>query len=155
MPNGTLMYPCEENRLKDGDYVPGRYIYADKILTHVVQKKRFQNYDYYIGKIPGRNLITDGTHFAHCKDIRNGLRDLRFKTAEERGAEQYLDIDIDDMIPTEDMVTMYRIITGACRQGTEQFLKSLGKLKKSYTVREAIQLTEGQYGANIFRKYFS
>ena len=51
-------------------------------------------------------------------------------------------------------MTMYRIITGACRQGTESFVNSLGKLKKEYTVREIIEITEGQYRADVFRRFF-
>lgn len=52
------------------------------------------------------------------------------------------------------MVTMYRIITGACRQGSESFVKSLGELKERYTIREAIQITSGQYNAGKFKEFF-
>lgn len=135
--------------------MPGRYLFADGILTHVKRKKRFRGYDYYVGKIPGRNVILDGTYFSHCKNIRDGIRDLRFKHAKDRGAGQYKGIGLDDAIPTDDLVTMYRVITGACQQGTEQFLSSLGKLKTEYTIREAIKLTEGQYGASNFKEFFT
>jgi hypothetical protein len=50
---------------------------------------------------------------------------------------------------------MYRIITGACRQGSEQFVNSLGKLNEHYTIREAIELTRGQYGATNFEQFFN
>ena len=141
-------------RLENGDFVPERYLYADGILTHVKRKKNFQNYDYFIGKIPGRNVLSDGSFYAHCRNIRDGIRDLAFKRAKNRGADQFRDIGLDDVIPTDDMVAMYRVITGACQQGTEQFLQSLGSLKEAYTVREAIALTEGQYGADRFREFF-
>ena len=141
-------------RLENGDFVPERYLYADGILTHVKRKKNFQNYDYFIGKIPGRNVLSDGTYYVHCGSIRDGIRDLAFKRAKNRGADQFRDIGLDDVIPTDDMVAMYRVITGACQQGTEHFLQSLGRLKESYTVREAIALTEGQYGADRFREFF-
>lgn len=53
------------------------------------------------------------------------------------------------------MKTMYRVITGACRQGTESFSGSLGdKLKEKYTIREAIELTQGQYNAERFKEFF-
>ena len=141
-------------RLENGDFVPERYLYADGILTHVKRKKNFQNYDYFIGKIPGRNVLSDGSFYAHCRNIRDGIRDLAFKRAKNRGADQFRDIGLDDVIPTDDMVAMYRVITGACQQGTEHFLQSLGRLKEAYTVREAIALTEGQYGADQFREFF-
>ena len=140
--------------LKHGDYVPGRYLYADGMLTHVVRKKEFQDYDYFVGKIPGHNVLYDGTYYAHCRCIRDGIRDLAYKHASERRADQYRNISPDQRIPTDKLVAMYRVITGACQQGTEAFLKSLGKLKDSYTIREAVQLTEGQYGAAEFKEFF-
>lgn len=142
------------SRLIEGDYIPGKYIFADRILTHVKAKKRFRNYDFYVGKIPGRNVITDGVYYAHCRNIRDGIRDLQFKRAKDRGVRQYRRIGLDDVIPTDELVTMYRAITGACQQGTEEFLFSLGELKTEYTIREAIELTKGQYGAITFRAFF-
>ena len=53
---------------------------------------------------------------------------------------------------------MYRIITGACREGTQQFVENLGgleSLKEAYTVREIIDMTQGQYGAERFREFFA
>lgn len=140
--------------LEYGDYEEGRYLFTDGILTHVKRKKRIGTYDYYVGKIPGINVVSDGTYYAHCENIRDGIRDLEFKRAKDRGAKQYRGIDIDEPIPTDKMISMYRIITGACRQGTDAFLRSLGKMKDSYTVREAIELTNGQYGAVAFKKFF-
>ena len=50
---------------------------------------------------------------------------------------------------------MYRIITGACRAGTEQFAQSLGdKLQETYTIREMIEVTKGQYNADKFAAFF-
>lgn len=50
---------------------------------------------------------------------------------------------------------MYRIITGACKQGSEAFVQSLGdKLKEKYTIREMIQITKGQYNADKFARFF-
>ena len=140
--------------LKHDDYVPGRYLYADGMLTHVVRKKEFQNYNYFVGKIPEHNVLYDGTYYAHCRCIRDGIRDLAYKHASDRGADQYRNISPDQRIPTDKLVAMYRVITGACQQGTEAFLKSLGKLKDSYTIQEAVHLTEGQYGAAEFREFF-
>ena len=53
-----------------------------------------------------------------------------------------------------EMVTMYRVITGACRQGSESFVNSLGELKEKYTIREAIEITKGQYNSQKFADFF-
>ena len=77
-----------------------------------------------------------------------------FKAAKDRGVNQYKNLTLDSELSKEDMITMYRIITGACKQGTANFVKSLGDLKEKYTVKEAIQITKGQYHSQIFEQFF-
>ena len=140
--------------LKDGDYVPGKYLYADGILTHVKNRRKSGAYTYYLGKIKGRNVVSDGTYWAHCRTLREGVADLLYKHAADRGAEQYRHLTLDSILPREEAVTMYRVITGACQAGTQQFLESLPELKEAYSVREMVELTRGQYGADKFAECF-
>ena len=141
--------------LKDGDFIRGKYIYADDILTPIKREKRIGDYTYYVGRFQNENVLTDGTYYAHCGNIRDGIRDLAFKRDRDRSMEQYRAVTMDAVLPVEEMVTMYRVITGACQLGTERFLQSLGELKKEYSVSEAIRLTAGQYGAEEFREFFA
>ncbi len=140
--------------LNNGDYVPKRYLYADGILTHIKGHRKIQGYVFYQGKIKGKNVVSDGTNYAHCNTLREGIADLTFKAAKDRGAEQYKDITLDTELSFKEMVTMYRIITGACRQGTESFISTIKNPKEKYTVREAIEITSGQYGAESFKRFF-
>ena len=142
------------NRLINGQYVPGEYIFCDGILTHVKNAKKVDKYTVYAGKIPGRNVVSDGTNYAHCSNLREGIADLAFKSAKARGAIQYKNLSLDMELTVTEMVTMYRIITGACRQGSESFVNSLGKLKEKYTIREAIEITKGQYNSERFAEFF-
>lgn len=142
-------------RLRDGDYVPGRYLYADGILTHVKRKRSVRGYDLYIGKIKGKNVVSDGTYYVHCDKLRDGIADIAFKRAADRGADQYNGLALDTEVTLDEAKTMYRVITGACRQGTESFAASLGdKLKERYTVREMLEVTKGQYNAERFAEFF-
>lgn len=143
-------------KLRQGDYKPGKYIYCDDILTHVKRIKRFADYTYYFGKIPGQNVIFDGKNYAHCKSFKDGVADLEFKKAKDRGANQYKGLTVDSVVTYEQAKTMYRIITGACKQGTDRFIASLDqkKIKDKYTVRELVALTKGQYRANVFESFF-
>ena len=142
-------------RLKDGDYMPGRYLYADGILTHVKQRVEVDGYTLYIGKIKGKNVVSDGTHYAHCDKLRDGIADLAFKTAADRGADQYEGLPLDTELTVDEAKTMYRVITGACRAGTDAFVESLGDtLKERYTIREMLELTRGQYNSNRFAEFF-
>lgn len=142
--------------LVDGEYVEGRYLYADGILTHVKRKKKIGNYDYFVGKIKNRNVVFDGKNYAHCKDFQSGVCDLEFKKARDRGADQYKQLTLGSVIAREDAIVMYRVITGDCQAGTEQFLESIGEMaqKESYTVQEIIDLTRGNYGSGVFESFF-
>ena len=144
-------------RLHDGDYVPGKYLYADGILTHVKSSNKINGYIFYRGKIRGKNVVSDGKYFAHCDKMRDGVADILFKKAEDRGADQYKGLPLDTVVSLEDAKTMYRIITGACRQGTEAFVESLkqqGKLQSEYTIKEMLEVTKGQYNYERFSEFF-
>ena len=142
-------------KLRDGDYVEGKYIYADGILTHIKGRRTVGAHTFYIGKIRGKNVATDGKYYAHCDKLRDGIADLMFKSAKDRGADQYKGMSLDTELSVKDAVTMYRIITGACKQGSESFVQSLGdKLKDKYTIRECIELTRGQYGGDAFKAFW-
>lgn len=141
--------------LKNGDYAEGKYLYADGILTHIKNKKTVTGYTIYVGKIKGQNVVCDGKNYAHCNKIRDGIADLLFKSAADRGANQYKGLSLDTEMTVKELVTMYRIITGACRQGSESFVSSLGELKPKYTIREALDITQGQYGSDKFQKFFN
>ena len=141
-------------KLQNGDYVPGRYLYTDGILTHVKRKRVLHGYTYYVGKIKGQNVIYDGKNYAHCKSFKSGVEDLVFKAAEDRGSEQYRNMPVDTELTVEEAKTMYRVITGACQAGTNAFVESLGKLKEKYTIAEMIDLTRGQYGSTTFKDFW-
>ena len=157
--SGTQIQDKAKERLKvkkirEGDYVEGRYIYVDGIFTHIKKKKLVGAFTLFVGKIKGKNVVSDGKNYAHCDSLREGISDLLFKSAKDRGAEQYKGLSLDTELTVEEMVTMYRVITGACRQGSESFVNSLGELKEKYTIREAIELTKGQYNAEKFAEFF-
>ena len=143
-------YKC----LRNGDFVEGKYIYCDDMLIHIKRKRKIGEYTFYVGKIKGLNVLTDGENYAHCKSFKDGLNDLEFKKAKDRGAEQYKDYTMETVITAEEAMTMYRIVTGACKAGTEHFVNSLQKVKKKYTVREIIDLIEGQYRSEVFKNFF-
>ncbi len=69
----------------------------------------------------------------------------------------YKNLTLDSVLSYTDSIICYRVITGACRFGTNNFLDNvLGENSKdSYTIREMIQLTENQYGNTKFKDFFN
>ena len=100
-------------------------------------------------------MIFDGENYAHCKDFKSGVVDLEFKAAKNRGADQYKGLTLDSVVKYADAVVMYRVITGACQQGTQGFLDNLDEIKDEYTIREIIHLTKGHYGSETFSSFFA
>ena len=151
---GTKITNPTVKRLRHGEYAHGQYLYADGILTHIKKKKKIREYTLFVGKIPGHNVVFDGKQYAHCRTLREGIADLLFKSAIDRGADQYKGISLDDSFTVEELKRMYRVITGACKAGTESFVNSLKDLKDKYTVREVVEMTDGQYNAEKFKAFF-
>lgn len=153
--SGTqIKNPRTYKRLRNGDYVERRYLYADDILTHIKEKKVKKGYTYFVGRIPNHNVICDGVNYAHCRSFKEGVLDLEFKKAKERGAEQYKNLKLDSVVKFDEARTMYRIITGACQAGTQQFIDNMKEKKEQYTISEIIQLTKGAYGGTVFEEFF-
>ena len=150
---GTSITETQCHQLESGDYVKGRYLYADGILTHIKNRKSIKDYDFYIGKIKNRHVISDGVFFAHCKSFKDGVNALNFKKAKDRGQAQYKDLSLESVVSQSDAITMYRIITGACKEGTNHFLNSID-LKEEYTIAEIIEITKGQYNSDMFKNFF-
>ena len=92
--NGTGITRRKVLRLRNGDYKPGRYLFADGILTHIKSKRTINGYTFFVGKIPGKNVVFDGKNYAHCSTLREGIADLIFKSASDRGADQYKNLSL-------------------------------------------------------------
>lgn len=141
-------------KLTDGEYVAGRYLYADGVFTLVSRRRKIGEYIFYQGKIKGKNVVSDGKLFAHCSTFKDGVCDIAFKKAKDRGVGQYRGFTLDTVVTVDEAKTMYRIITGACRAGTQGFVNNVKNIKRKYTVAEIIELTRGHYGAEIFERFF-
>ena len=140
--------------LRNGDYAEGKYIYADNMLTHIKARRQVGTYTLYVGKIKNCHVVSDGEFYAHCRFLRDGIADIAFKRASARGADQYKGLALETELTVEEAKTMYRVITGACRAGTEAFVESLGELKEKYTIREMLEITRGQYNSERFAEFF-
>jgi len=77
---------------------------------------------------------------------------LRFKLS-DRNADAYRDIDIDKLMPVEEVTMIYRLITGACSKGCEMFTSS-NWTKPTITISKAIELTAPEFGGKDFAKFY-
>ena len=139
---------------------------ADGILCFVKRKRAFNNeIEYYkcqmFNGMRNKELLLEDCavveqdgYFAHGKEFRQAMRDLQFKLSKSRGAEQYREYGVEHRFTVDEAAAMYRVITGACAMGVEQFIRSQGELKDDYSPRDIIEITAGHYGYEAFREFW-
>ena len=116
---GTIVMRCRQSKIKDGKLI-GDLMYVAEI----------------------------GNQYAHGNTAREAMSELRFKSS-DRDLSEYRNMALTTRKTRPRWVEAYRMVTGACRMGTDMFLA--GKtLKASYTLSEVLELTRGQYGADRF-----
>lgn len=134
----------------------GTFIYADGMFLEVVHRRNdIFNVRYVNNKYPFY-LVTDGNgKWAHGNTLREAMEDLRFKNS-ARKQDDYKKMKLDDTLSKQDAVICYRVITGACRFGTNDFLENRLEVDKDcYSIREIMELTKGEYGHETFVSFFS
>ena len=97
-------------------------------------------------------VVSDGTHFSHGKTIKEALLDLDYKKS-DRNKELYKEWNKDTQVSLNEMIIAYRVITGACNHGVNDFIKS-NKLPSKVKVKDVIKLTKGHYGHEEFTEFF-
>ncbi len=134
------------------------FIYKDGILSEVHSSKQLDNgiiiyITNRVGCSETEYIAVKDNFSAHAKTLKLALIDLRFKMS-DRDTLWLKDKTQDDILSFEDSVLAYRLITGACSGGVENFLKT-HKEKESYSIKEIGELTRGQYGSEEFIQFFS
>ena len=119
-------------------------IFSHKKDVYKIKLLNDANFSYVIEK--------DGL-YSHGETIKEARESFIYKIS-NRDTSQYNNLKLDDVVKFEDAVKMYRVITGACEFGTKHFVSNLSNVKKKYTIREIIDLTSGQYGAETFKEFF-
>ena len=134
-----------------------RYIKADGMFT-VIDSHR--GHLYCVHKLNDNKqlyLVTDGeNHWAHGDTLQDARADLIFKI-NDRDTSAYKKLTLDDKLTFEEAIAAYRTITGACSTGTRDYIENrLPKPHKAeYTIREIIDLTRGEYKAEVFKQFFN
>jgi hypothetical protein len=132
----------------------GKFIIADGILQNLVSKKGLT---YRVRGLTSEKvtyLVTDGAgKFAHGDTLGEARDSLVYKIG-DRDKSKFEGMTVETVMPFGEAIEAYRVITGACEAGTKGFVAQVGK-KESYTIGEIIELTEGRYGHEEFKRFFS
>ena len=132
------------------------FLHVDGILSEVIEKK---GNVYHVRNGVNRSIsyvVTDGNnHWAHGNTLEEAKQDLLYKIS-ERDKSEYKVLTLDSELTFDEAVACYRVITGACKFGTNDYLKHRlpEPRKEKYTIREMIELTKDEYGWQTFREFF-
>jgi len=127
-------------------------IIADGVLSEIVKKKGNVYHVINHGESEVSYLVTDGTNWSHGETLKEAKDSLKYKLS-NRDTTFCQGWKLDDKIDTDLLIKAYRAITGACESQTRAFCESQN-LPKQMTPAEAIKLTQGQYNAQVFAKFF-
>ena len=132
------------------------YIFADGILTKLINKRKSGNVVVYKTRKLGTGkvvyVVQRDNIFSHGETVKQATHDLRYKLS-DRDTSKYKGWTLNSVHTLDSLIQAYRSITGACMEGTRQFCEGK-KLPAKASVKVAIRLTSGQYGSEKFKAFF-
>ena len=146
-----------EGYVKDGYYYKDgkkqyKAIIADRILSEIINHKgnvyKVKNYS----EEEITYLVKDGDIYSHGKTLEEARENLKYKIS-NRDTSMYKGYTLDTEVTLEQAIKMYRIITGACETGVKYFVEN-NELPEKMTVKELIEITQGQYGNRELVEFF-
>ena len=133
----------------------GKYILIDGIFSEILHRKNNIIKAKKYGTSKTLYIVTDGNkNYAHGNTIKEAQEDLMFKV-NKKSKSDYKDLNLKSKLKFNDAVICYRVITGSCRFGVKDFIKTNNVQEKDYTISEIINITKGAYGSDIFSEFFN
>ena len=129
------------------------HIIADNILSKVIKKK---GNVYHVKNHKSKKatyLVKDGDIYSHGDTLEEAKESLQYKVS-SRDTSEFERYSLDDELDKVTLIRAYRAITGACEGGTKYFCENT-EIPARLTVREAIELTKGQYNSSLFEEFFT
>ena len=147
---------ANRNQVLRWEWAGRTYIKVDNIFSQVISEHGNVLRIRQVGKNKDRYLVTDGNgKWAHGDTIDEARKDLIYKIS-NRDKSVYESLTLDSELTFEECIECYRVITGACSSGTRNYVENrLPKPHKDkYTIREMIELTEGEYNSDKLKEFF-
>ena len=133
------------------------WVVADGITQKLVSKKKIKDVEVFtVTNFPHKKesyVVKRGEVFSHGDTVKQAINDLKYKIS-SRDTSQFKKWKLDKVITEEEAINAYRSITGACESGTRMFCESI-KVPKKLTVKKVIELTDGRFGSDQFKEFFS
>jgi hypothetical protein len=130
------------------------YALIDGILSKIISKHGMIMKTVVVGQKTSSFILTDNEgRYSHGDTIKEAKESLLYKI-KGRDTTKYKNLSLDTVFTFTEAVQCYRVITGACEAGTRHFVLQVGK-KQSYTIKDMLEITKGQYGYDTFSAFFN
>jgi hypothetical protein len=132
------------------DKEENEYIALDGIASKLYNKKVVGAFTIY-NSDKGYIVLSEGIS-AHGDSVKKAFKDWFFKQDQTRDISEII-----TRIKQKGTVNWldYRLVTGSCESQTLAFLHEKGLSQESeIPIRDAIEITEGRYQSETFKKYF-
>lgn len=127
---------------------------VDGYCMVVLRKKQMQDITIlkcmYFPERKGTVYVAEKDGYAtHGKTLREAMKDLQFKMLQDANLDEHIQrIKQQGYMNAND----YRLLTGACREGTNHFLQEHGLTwEDTMPVAQVLEITKGQYGSEKFQ----
>ena len=139
------------DRVIEKDILPYKYI--DDGVYVIKNEKQVEDYtifkgqhieDYFNENEEHCFIASKGEFNAHGATIKEAISDVEFKYLQSQGVQEHI-----KRVKEQGYITPndYRLLTGACRYGTNRWLGENGfTWEDSKSIEEVLELTKGQYG---------
>ena len=139
------------------------YMWQDGILSkHLASRKLANGLIVHAGIIVGKTdksyvIETPDGVYAHGDTVKQAREALLYKLNENRDTTPYKAWTPDTSVTKRQAIQSYMAITGACATGTQHFVETTfgDKVPAKTTVRDVIEMTAGQYGNDVYKKFFT
>ena len=98
-------------------------------------------------------IIEKDEYTSHADTIKKAINDVEFKIMQQNFNVE----EIVEKVKEKGFFTVYdyRLITGACEKGCNDFLDSNNINQETMPINEVIELTENSFGGNLIKELFS
>ena len=154
---GTALHGKQFDIAKPGSLLSwrnGKYIKVDGMFTEVLKAKGNVYKVRNLNSAKAFFVITDGAgKYAHGESVSKAKTDLIYKLSGDESKESYRHLTLESILPFEECITFYRVITGACSFGVREFIESSGIENRTYSIAELVKLTKGRYGSEALQSF--
>jgi hypothetical protein len=139
-------------------FLKAGFLFADGILSKYISKRTSGRTIIWkvqiCGKTESSYVIEKDGVYSHGKTLKEAKASLIFKVT-DRDTSKYESWNLDTRVSAADAIGSYRAITGACEFGVRNFCERHSiDLNKKFSPREIIQITDGEYGNQQYRRFF-